>query len=171
MSSSVAFLQKRLADIGQFDLLQAARRGEISTFAAAEAAGLIRTARSRVLGTGSENQAKKRAWAIARITGQSLQVQSEHRPTSPVAPLPKEVADIVRKLVAAGRADLIIAVAEFRLTPFEAEAVVDQGCPPPTPKAAAIVDPNESTEKRTRKRKAASAEPETPKLDVRALIG
>jgi hypothetical protein len=43
-----------------------------------------------------------------------------------VSPLPPEIADIVRKLVAANRADLIIQVAEFRLTPFQAEAIVDR---------------------------------------------
>jgi hypothetical protein len=69
MSTSVAYLRKRLTDIGRQDLLDAVNAGAISTFAAAEEAGLIR--RQEVLGTGSPNQAKKRAWTLARITRQA----------------------------------------------------------------------------------------------------
>jgi hypothetical protein len=76
MSTSVAYLRKRLTDIGRQDLLDAAERGEISTFAAAEEAGLVR--RQAVLGTGSENAAKRRAWAIMKAT----------RQTPPLAPKP-----------------------------------------------------------------------------------
>jgi hypothetical protein len=60
--TSVEYLRKRLLDRRQFELLAAIDRGEISTYAAAEAAGLIR--RKPVLGTGSDNESKRRAWAI-----------------------------------------------------------------------------------------------------------
>ena len=65
MSTSVAYLRKRLADIGRYDLLEAAERGEISTFAAAVEVGLCK--RPEALGTGSPNAAKKRNWALMKI--------------------------------------------------------------------------------------------------------
>jgi hypothetical protein len=170
MSTSVAYLRKRLADIGRHDLLAAADRGDISTHAAAEAAGLIRTARSRVTGNGSQNQARRRHWAVLRATGQApplphTEPQPEPQPGRPVSPLPGEIADIVRKLVAANRADLIIAVAEFRLTPFEAQAIVDRGGPPPK-RARKATDSNESTAGNQ-----AVEKRDGPTWDVKALIG
>ena len=69
MSTSIAYLRKRLADIGRYDLLDAAEAGLVSHFAAAEEAGLVR--RREVLGNGSPNQAKKRAWTLARVTRQA----------------------------------------------------------------------------------------------------
>jgi hypothetical protein len=69
VSTSVAYLKKRLADIGRYDLLDAAEAGLVSHFAAAEEAGLVR--RREVLGNGSPNQAKKRAWTLARVTRQA----------------------------------------------------------------------------------------------------
>jgi len=74
VSTSVAYLRKRLADIGRYDLLEAAERGEVSFYACAEEAGLV--TRREITGNGSPNQAKKRAWKLAQIT----------RQTSPVAP-------------------------------------------------------------------------------------
>src|SRR5262245_10337604 len=41
VSTSIAYLSKRLADIGRYDLLEGAQRGEFSYMAAAEWAGLI----------------------------------------------------------------------------------------------------------------------------------
>jgi hypothetical protein len=191
MSTSVAYLRKRLADIGRHDLLAAADRGDISTFAAAEAAGIIK--RTRVTGNGSGNQARKRAWAVARATGQPLppkpQPQPENGPV--VSPLPAEIRAIITKLVKAGRADLICDVAEFRLSPHEAAAIADRdeqrrtesGVTNVTPESGfsnekpqkrrtpkAGVDPNESTEKRGGKPKAVPVEPEKPTWDVKALI-
>jgi len=127
MSTSVAYLRKRLNDIGRHDLLAAAEAGQISFFAAADEAQVIR--RTRVLGTGSGNQARKRAWAVARATGQAppLAPKPEPQPEAgPVSPLPQEIRDIVVKLVTAGRADLIIAVAERRLTPHQAARISDR---------------------------------------------
>jgi hypothetical protein len=76
MSTSVAYLRKRLTDIGRQDLLDAVDVGAISTFAAAEEAGLV--TRQPILGTGSPNAAKKRVWAISKIT----------RQTPPLGPTP-----------------------------------------------------------------------------------
>jgi hypothetical protein len=76
MSTSVAYLRKRLTDIGRHDLLEAAEAGLVSFFAAAEEAGLINHRRP-VLGTGSPNQAKKRAWTLARITRQAPPLASK----------------------------------------------------------------------------------------------
>src|SRR5262249_44093296 len=66
VSTSVAYLRKRLADVGRQDLLDAAEAGLISTFAAAEEAGLVR--RRGGLGTGSPNATKRGAWGISRKT-------------------------------------------------------------------------------------------------------
>jgi hypothetical protein len=170
MSTSVAYLRKRLADIGRHDLLAAADRGDISTFAAAEAAGLIRTARSRVTGNGSGNQARRRRWAIARATGQAppLPPKPEPQPeTGPVSPLPQEIRDIVVKLVKLDRADLIIAVAERRMDPHQAEAIADRDVHGRTESQK---QGDNVTLKRGGKRKAVPVEPEKPKIDVRCLI-
>jgi hypothetical protein len=162
MSTSVAYLRKRLADIGRHDLLAAVDRGDISAFAAAEAAGLITTARSRVTGNGSGNQARRRHWAVLRATGQAPPLpHTEPQPAGPVSPLPQEIADIVRKLVAADRADLIIAVAERRLTPFQAAAIADRDVPPQRT-ARAKADKAEKVEK---------TQPKKPAWDVEAMIG
>lgn len=163
-STSVAYLRKRLADIGRYDLLSAADRGDLSTHAAAEAAGLITTARSRVTGNGSQNMARKRAWAVARATGQAppLPPKPEPQPEPqlrPVSPLPPEIRAIVEKLVSLGRSDLIISVAEFRLTPHEAEAIADR----------------DVHGRREIKENSPSSSPEpkkeAPPIDVRCLIG
>jgi hypothetical protein len=66
MSTSIAYLRQRLIAVGRHDLLEAAEAREISFYAAAEAAGLV--TRRETLGTGSPNQGKRRAFAIARIT-------------------------------------------------------------------------------------------------------
>jgi hypothetical protein len=194
VSTSVAYLRKRLAAIERYDLLAAVDRGEISHFAAATEAGIAK--RYGLIGNGSENQAKKRDWALAKIEREAKRAPE---PAHPVTPLVPEIADIIRKLVAANRADLIIQVAEYRLTPFEAEAVVDQLRPTPTPKAEGVVaresdamrqigdpaaeDEREKARKGMRKHRRTvrrdsklqdnPAEPETPKpkWDVRAMIG
>ena len=69
MSTSVAYLRKRLADIGRYDLLDAADRGLVSVYACAEEAGLV--TRPEVQGNGSPNAAKRRAWSLMRVTGKS----------------------------------------------------------------------------------------------------
>jgi hypothetical protein len=168
MSTSVAYLRKRLAAIGRHDLLAAAEAGQISTLCAAEEAGLVRTARSRVTGNGSENQAKRRAWAIARITRQAapLGPKPDPQPAPEIGPEParpklsQETRDIIARLVEAGRADLVIAVAERRISPFQAARIADRG----------------GHRRTVPEEKAESVEPEAkkkppPRIDVRALIG
>ena len=84
MSTSVSYLRKRLADIGRHDLLDAAEAGLVSFFAAAEEAGLIR--RKEVQGNGSPNQAKKRAWALHKISKQTAtppEAEFSHQPVQP----------------------------------------------------------------------------------------
>jgi hypothetical protein len=81
MSTSVAYLRKRLTDLKRHDLLDAVDRGEISTYAAAEEAGLVR--RREVQGNGSPNQAKARAWALMRITRQSASLAPQPEPAPP----------------------------------------------------------------------------------------
>jgi hypothetical protein len=75
MSTSVAYLRKRLADIGRTDLLRAAERGEVSFYAASEAAGLVR--RRAVQGNGSRNAAKQRQFRIRAILREA---NGSHRP-------------------------------------------------------------------------------------------
>jgi len=168
VSTSVVVLRKRLAAIGRHDLLAAADAGQISFFAAGEAAGIVK--RSRVTGNGSQNQARRRHWAVLRATGQAPPLPpkpevfdiSNTRPqpeTGPVSPLPAEIRAIVEKLVSLGRADLIISVAEFRLTPHQAEAIADR----------------DVHGRREIKENSPSSSPEpkkeAPPIDVRCLIG
>jgi hypothetical protein len=64
--TSVTFLKKRLADVGRLDLLAAVADGQISAYAAAEAAGLI--TRPPTAGTGNQGPAKRRQFTIRRLT-------------------------------------------------------------------------------------------------------
>jgi hypothetical protein len=133
VSTSVAYLRKRLAAIGRHDLLEAAEAGLISTFAAAEACGLV--TRREILGNGSENQAKKRAWAIGRITRQAppLPPRPEPKPEPEFSPrqahpkFSQETRDTIERLVDLGRADLVIAIVERRLSPFAAARIARGG--------------------------------------------
>jgi hypothetical protein len=155
-------------------LVEAAENGLISFYAAAEEANLI--TRRPPLGTGSANMTRTRMWAMAKVTGQAPRLASkpDHRPDHP-QPLPSEIRAIIEKLVAAGRADLICDVAEYKLTPFQAEAIVDRDerarkATSTNVDVEKATDTNVSVEKRTGKRKAVPAEPEKPKIDVRCLI-
>ena len=130
LSTSVAYLRKRLADIGRHDLLLAAENGEISTYCAAEAAGLI--TRKAVTGNGSPNQAKKRAWAVMKVEERAAPLAPKPEP-QPVAPAPaqpkfsQETRDTIARLVELGRADLVLAVTERRISPFQAARIADRG--------------------------------------------
>jgi hypothetical protein len=59
-----AYLLYRLERAGEVELLAAVEAGELSAFAAAVEAGIVR--RPAALGTGTTNHAKWRAFAIAR---------------------------------------------------------------------------------------------------------
>jgi hypothetical protein len=192
MSTSVAYLRKRLTDIGRLDLLAAAERGEVSFFAASEAAGLIR--RKEVLGTGSGNQARRRMWALARATGQAPRLPPEPKPEIGSTPAPprfsQETRDIIARLVEFGRADLVVLVAERRISPFQAARIADRGggrrrpLPESPETSAAPVHASELTAPTaespksdepatgtTRKREASKAPNPAPRIDVRALVG
>jgi hypothetical protein len=170
VSTSVAYLRKRLADIGRHDLLEACESGLVSTYACAEEAGLVK--RPEPLGTGSPNAAKKRAWALMRITGKSplRPLKPEPRPEPEISPKPappkfsQETRDIIERLVAAGRADLVLAVVERRISPFQAARIADRGERRRT--VSAHVDKVEKVE-----RVEEAPKPKKPALDVRALIG
>jgi hypothetical protein len=84
MSTSVAYLRKRLADIGRHDLLQAADAGLVSVYACAEEAGLVR--RREVLGNGSPNQAKRRAWELHKISKQTATPSEANFSQQPAPP-------------------------------------------------------------------------------------
>ena len=132
MSTSVAYLRKRLADIGRHDLLRACESGLVSTYACAEEAGLVK--RREVLGTGSPNATKKRLWALSRITRGArplpkpepkLEPEVSPKPTQPM--FSQATRDVIARLVEAGRADLVIAVTERRLSPFQAARIAERG--------------------------------------------
>src|SRR5262249_40028245 len=196
MSTSVAYLRKRLADVGRQDLLDAAEAGLISTYAAAEEAGLV--TRREVLGTGSPNQTKKRLWALSRIARGVPPLPPKPEPAEPaISPslahpkFSQTTRDVIERLVVAGRSDLVIAVTERRISPFQAariaerggsrrpsrEASLDSSAPPPAPESPpAIAESPKSDEPATPKPKknppAKLVSEKTPisKLDVRALI-
>jgi hypothetical protein len=199
VSTSVAYLRKRLADIGRYDLLEACERGEVSTFACAEEAGLV--TRREITGNGSPNQAKKRAWKLAQITRQSpLASKPENQPEPEISPKPaspkfsQDSRDIIARLVEAGRADLIIAVSERRISPFQAARIAERGdgrrrtlpshsessdrsiAPPsapepPAPSAPAAKSDEPATGTTQNQEGRRSVAPKPPALDVRALIG
>jgi len=113
--TSVEYLTDRLRRAGRFDLLDAIARRELSTFAAAEAAGIVR--RRAVLGTGSPNASNRRNWAVLRATGKVPALE----PREPEPPAQAKFSPATRAIVARpvedGRVDLVIAVAERRISP------------------------------------------------------
>jgi len=63
--TSIEYLRSRLEKAGRVDLLAAIAEGKISAYAAGEAAGFVK--RPPVLGTGSPNAAKRRAFALRQV--------------------------------------------------------------------------------------------------------
>jgi hypothetical protein len=63
--TSTTYLLNRLRAEGRTDLVEAVEAGKLSVFAAGEAAGYVR--RPAVLGTGSKNQARKRAHQLRAL--------------------------------------------------------------------------------------------------------
>jgi len=92
MSTSVAYLRKRLHAIGRDDLIAGAENGEFSMHAAAEWAGLI--TRQPVLGTGSDNEMKRRFWALQKVERAREQAEKPER-KSKVRKRPGEQGDNV----------------------------------------------------------------------------
>jgi len=182
VSTSVAYLRKRLADVGRQDLLDAAQRGEISTYAAAEEAGLVR--RREVLGTGSPNATKKRLWALSRITrgAPPLPPKPEPEPKPAISPTPprpmfsQATRDVIARLVEAGRVDLVIAVTERRISPFQAVRIAERGggrrhtVSAPVDRVVEEVEEAPKPKKKPPEKSPPKSEA-ISKLDVRALIG
>jgi len=81
MSTSISYLRKRLRDIGRFDLLEGAERGDFSFHAASIAAGLIKQPANT--GNGSQNRARSTAWALAKASRQSAPLNGSAAPTMP----------------------------------------------------------------------------------------
>ena len=176
MSTSVSYLRKRLAAPGRHDLLSACEAGLVSTFACAEEAGLIK--RRAVTGNGSENQAKKRAWALARITRGTRPLPPKPEPQA-IAPKPEpqttppptridaqpmfsqESRDILARLVQLNRADLVVLVAERKISPAAAGRIAERG------------DGQRRTTPTSgqKAKQAKPAKPEAKRPDVRALVG
>jgi hypothetical protein len=63
--TSISYLTKRLRDLGRHDLLAGVETGRISTYAAAEAAGLV--TRRPIKGGGSSNQTKRRRFQLGAV--------------------------------------------------------------------------------------------------------
>jgi hypothetical protein len=196
MSTSRAYA-KRLKAIGRDDLLAAAERGEVTLHSAALWAGLI-TQQRVPEGNGSQNVSKRKAWALLRAERQGSllgpkpepKLEPEIRP-APSAKFSQQSRDIIERLVAAGRSDLVIAVTEQRISPFAAARIADRsasqrqaakalGVDESTVRADLRKDPAESAGKsratkaeRTPEidQKPEEAKPTAPRPDVRALIG
>lgn len=118
MSTSVAYLSKRLAAIGRHDLLEGAQRGEYSYLAAAEWAGLV--TRRPPTGNGSSNAQKRRAWALMKVErssqeGRSFSQEPRNGHAAPAMP------------------DLQAAIAEWEQAQQEKEPEVALAATPPEP--------------------------------------
>jgi hypothetical protein len=87
--TSIAFLTKRLTDIGRHDLLQAVQDGLISTYAAAVEAGLVM--RQGVTGTGNKGPAQRRRLtldALARKHGRDAELRPAEAQDLTLGPSP-----------------------------------------------------------------------------------
>jgi hypothetical protein len=188
MSTSVEYLRKRLAAIGRYDLLEACERGEVSTFACAEEAGLIK--RREVTGRGSENQAKKRDWALMRITRRTSPPtpKPEQQTTPPPARIDahpmfsQETRTIIKRLVSLDRADLVILIIERKISPEAAGRIAERGAPARETRRGTTKTVTENVTKTVTETSPGTVEPETARKpektkpaavrpDVRALIG
>lgn len=63
--TNVNYIKDRLRRAQRFDLIEAIERGEVSAYSIAVELGWHK--RRPTLGTGSENQAKRRAYALSRV--------------------------------------------------------------------------------------------------------
>jgi hypothetical protein len=178
MSTSRSYLAKRLKAIGRDDLLEAADRGEVTLHSAALWAGLI-TQQRVPEGNGSPNVSKRKAWALLRAErrGASLAPKPDPQPENspePAQPKFSQTRTIVERLVAADRADLIVALVERRIGPFQAARIADRGMPPRRTAPEKKTEPEPPGEPEVMKKRLAG-EPEVvnkpPRIDVRALIG
>jgi hypothetical protein len=200
MSTSRAYLAKRLKAIGRDDLLAAAERGEVTLHSAALWAGLI-TQQRVPEGNGSQNVSKRAAWALMKAErGTSPSApRPESAPESAPAPVqPKfsqDTRDIIERLVAAGRSDLVLAIVERRISPFQAGRIAERGASETrrgvtenvtenatenvtknatknvTETSPRTVEPEIVQKPEKAKPEAKRVKPEVTRPDVRALIG
>src|SRR5262249_6559634 len=77
-------------------------------------------------------QAKERYWAVLRATGKVPPLPPNPKREPVISPAPaqpkfsQETRDIITRLVEAGRADLVIAITERRLSPFQAVRIAER---------------------------------------------
>src|SRR5262245_26003084 len=100
--TSREYLTGRLRKEGHFALLAAVERGDISAYAAAEEAGFV--TRRATLGTGSENAAKRRLFAI-RAALRDVDAQQRADVLAPTIEPPRAAKESPL-LVAGGTGDL-----------------------------------------------------------------
>jgi len=176
MSTSRAYLAKRLKAIGRDDLLAAAERGEVTLHSAALWAGLI-TQQRVPEGNGSQNVSKRKAWALFRAERQGLGPKLEPRLEPEISPKPaspkfsQDSRDIIARLVEAGRTDLVIAVSERRISPFAAARIAERSAHrrvTPPPSTSPQVETKKSEPVKTEKPEPKPRPPSS--LDPRALI-
>lgn len=122
MSTSIAYLRRRLERAERHDLLRAVDAGEISHYAAACAAGV--TKRRPTLGYGNDHMTKRREWAIARAVGLE----------APLPPLPEPQPEPAQPKVSKPRGERPTTEAAPSVSPVTKAPVVEQ---PETPEALA----------------------------------
>jgi hypothetical protein len=174
--TSRAYLQSRLEKLERWDLLEAIERGELTHYAAAQAAGCIAERPSEGRG-GYSNAAKRVAWAVHRaekvwqarerareearanglgetvlslqgetVVSPKIDIRAETVP-SPAPPISSSPAtrDIIVRLVALDRADLVCLVVERRLSPFQALRIAERGARGTVGREAAEREPGEQS--------------------------
>jgi hypothetical protein len=191
MSTSRAYLAKRLKAIGRDDLLAAAERGEVTLHACALWAGLI-SQQHVPQGNGSPNVSKRAAWALLRAErqGSPLAPKPEPQAIPPPHALPRsqpkfsqgqDSRAIIERLVNLGRADLIALVVERKLSPFQAERIANRSAPDRdarlgttktvTESLPRTVEPETAQKPEKAKPEEKRLKPEAKRPDPRALIG
>jgi hypothetical protein len=186
MSTSRIYLAKRLRAIGRHDLVEAAERGEVTLHSAALWCGLI-SQQHVPQGNGSQNASKRAAWALMRAErrGSLPEPKPEPAPEKRPAPLaPKFSQDsraIIERLVSLGRADLVIAITERRISPFAAARIAARAPARETRHAVTenvtknvtknVTETSPRTVKPEPAQKPEKTKPAAPRLDVKALIG
>jgi hypothetical protein len=138
MSTSISYLRKRLRDIGRLDLLEGAEAGHFSFHAAAIDAGLIKQPPNT--GNGSQNVARRTAYAIWKTTRQSPPLNGATAPSAPAMP---DLAAVIaeweeaRKPASRDREPApATAPPEPERTPFPAHAIPCTSCRHPQAAAA-----------------------------------
>src|SRR5215469_5588411 len=96
MSTSKAYLHARLVALGRNDLLAAVEQRTLSYYAAAESCGIIK--RRDTGGTGSQNAARRRSFAVERGVGTKPPLPPKPEPEP--MPAKSEFSATTRALIA-----------------------------------------------------------------------